>query len=553
MEHAGPGMRNIEGTLDGSAGRDESHTLHRGLSWKDAFWVTSGVPGGVLFTIGGVSATVGQPAWAIWVAAVLMGLIQSATYAEISGLFPHKSGGASVYGAMAWVRYSKLIAPVSVWCNWLAWSPMLALGTGLAASYMLTSLFAPGAAINTWQLTLLDLGFIKHGLSLRINATFLIATAFLLVTFRLQHGGASKAARTQRILGIASLAPLVIVGVVPFVTGDVPAAHLWPLMPLGHDAQGAVTAAVPGKWNGTGITMAFGAMFLAGWAAYGFETAVCYTREFRDPRRDTARAIFWSGLLCLFVMTLVPLAFQGVLGTAGMLDPKIVDGTGVGEAMARMVGGSGLVVNLLVIMLVLTILLIVMTSMMGSSRTLYQASADGWLPRYLSHVNEHGAPTRAMWTDLGFNLILLLMSDYMTVLAISNVCYMIFVFLNLQSGWIHRMDRPKAERPFRCPTWLLAAGALCGYLDLAFIGAGADLQGVGTMRNGLIAMLLIVPVFLYRHLWQDRGRFPTRMAQDMALQDEAHNTGIRRWLPYGALVLAVLVVWLSHYLAKPYF
>jgi amino acid transporter len=553
MEHAGPGMRNIEGTLDGSAGRDESHTLHRGLSWKDAFWVTSGVPGGVLFTIGGVSATVGQPAWAIWVAAVLMGLIQSATYAEISGLFPHKSGGASVYGAMAWVRYSKLIAPVSVWCNWLAWSPMLALGTGLAASYMLTSLFAPGAAINTWQLTLLDLGFIKHGLSLRINATFLIATAFLLVTFRLQHGGASKAARTQRILGIASLAPLVIVGVVPFVTGDVPAAHLWPLMPLGHDAQGAVTAAVPGKWNGTGITMAFGAMFLAGWAAYGFETAVCYTREFRDPRRDTARAIFWSGLLCLFVMTLVPLAFQGVLGTAGMLDPKIVDGTGVGEAMARMVGGSGLVVNLLVIMLVLTILLIVMTSMMGSSRTLYQASADGWLPRYLSHVNEHGAPTRAMWTDLGFNLILLLMSDYMTVLAISNVCYMIFVFLNLQSGWIHRMDRPKAERPFRCPTWLLAAGALCGYLDLAFIGAGADLQGVGTMRNGLIAMLLIVPVFLYRHLWQDRGRFPTRMAQDMALQDEAHNTGIRRWLAYGALVLAVLVVWLSHYLAKPYF
>jgi amino acid transporter len=553
MEHAGPGMRNIEGTLDGSAGRDESHTLHRGLNWKDAFWVTSGVPGGVLFTIGGVSATVGQPAWAIWVAAVLMGLIQSATYAEISGLFPHKSGGASVYGAMAWVRYSKLIAPVSVWCNWLAWSPMLALGTGLAASYMLTSLFAPGAAINTWQLTLLDLGFIKHGLSLRINATFLIAAAFLLVTFRLQHGGASKAARTQRILGIASLAPLVIVGVVPFVTGDVPAAHLWPLMPLGHDAQGAVTAAVPGKWNGSGITMAFGAMFLAGWAAYGFETAVCYTREFRDPRRDTARAIFWSGLLCLFVMTLVPLAFQGVLGTAGMLDPKIVDGTGVGEAMARMVGGSGLVVNLLVIMLVLTILLIVMTSMMGSSRTLYQASADGWLPRYLSHVNEHGAPTRAMWTDLGFNLILLLMSDYMTVLAISNVCYMIFVFLNLQSGWIHRMDRPKAERPFRCPTWLLAAGALCGYLDLAFIGAGADLQGIGTMRNGLIAMLLIVPVFLYRHLWQDRGRFPTRMAQDMALQDEAHNTGIRRWLPYGALVLAVLVVWLSHYLAKPYF
>ncbi len=56
--------------------------------------MTSGVPAGVLFTIGGVCATVGQPAWMIWIASIGIGLIQSATYAEISGLFPHKSGGA---------------------------------------------------------------------------------------------------------------------------------------------------------------------------------------------------------------------------------------------------------------------------------------------------------------------------------------------------------------------------------------------------------------------------------------------------------------------------
>jgi amino acid transporter len=188
---------------------------------------------------------------------------------------------------------------------------------------------------------------------------------------------------------------------------------------------------------------------------------------------------------------------------------------------------------------------------MGSSRTLYQASVDGWLPRYLSHVNEHGSPTRAMWTDLGFNLILLTMSDYMTVLSVSNVCYMIFVFLNLQSGWIHRMDRPKADRPFRCAWWLLLAGALCGYLDLAFIGAGADLQGEGTMRNGLIAMLLIVPVFFYRHFWQDRGRFPARMTHDM--EQGAALTPWRRVLTFGALALGVVVVWGSHRLAMPFY
>lgn len=535
----------IEATI---SHEERGHTLHRGLSWKDAFWVTSGVPAGVLFTIGGVCATVGQPAWAVWIAAITMGLIQSATYAEISGLFPHKSGGASVYGAIGWVRYGKLIAPVSVWCNWLAWSPMLALGCGLAASYALTSLFPADAAILHWQWTFADLGFVKPGLTLRVNATFVIATILLLITFKLQHSGASKAARTQRILGIASLTPLLIVGIVPFVTGDVPMSNLLPLLPLGHDAQGNLTAAAFGSWNGRGVVMALGAMFMAGWASYGFETAVCYTREFRDPRRDTAKAIFWSGALCLIVMTLVPMAFQGALGTAAMLDPRIGDGTGVAAAMARIVGGGAWVANAIVVMLMLSILLIVMTSMMGSSRTLYQASVDGWLPKYLSHVNEHGAPTRAMWTDLGFNLVLLLMSDYMTVLSISNVCYMLFVFLNLQSGWIHRMDRGQWQRPFRCPTWLLVLGSICGYANLVYVGAGADLQGAGTLRNGLIAMLLIVPVFVYRHYWQDRGRFPAQMQRDMELAVAARGM----WLnvaPYAALAAAALTIAASYYFA----
>jgi amino acid transporter len=93
-------------------------------------------------------------------------------------------------------------------------------------------------------------------------------------------------------------------------------------------------------------------------------------------------------------------------------------------------------------MLILALLLTIMTTMAGSSRTLYQGARDGWLPRYLSKANRHGAPTRAMWTDLVFNLVLLLMSDYVFVLASSTVCYMIFNFLNLNAGWLHRVDKP---------------------------------------------------------------------------------------------------------------
>ncbi len=121
------------------------------------------------------------------------------------------------------------------------------------------------------------------------------------------------------------------------------------------------------------------------------------------------------------------------------------------EALANMVGGGRVVTQILVILMILALFLAIMTAMAGSSRTLYQGSKDGWLPRYLSHVNENGAPTRAMWTDFAFNSFLLAIASdaagYFFVLAVSNVGYIIFNFLNLNAGWIHRIDSGHVERP----------------------------------------------------------------------------------------------------------
>ncbi len=553
------------GSAGGLAGGG-SNTLQRKIDWTGAFWVASGVPALVLFSIGAIAATVGKPSWLVWTLSISFGFIQAFTYAEIAGLFPHKSGGASVYGAVAWVRYSKFIAPISVWCNWFAWSPVLAIGSGLASGYILGALFPADAAINTWQITLMDLSFIKAGLLLRINSTFVLGTVILLGVFAVQHGGILRSARTTMILGITALIPLMLIALVPLLGGGLPTEHFSPMVPIAHDAAGNV---IDGEWNMAGITLMAGGLFIAAWSTYGFETAVCYTREFRDPKRDTFKAILFCGLLCIVVFTLVPLAFQGHLGLGkvvtaavlddagavvtpavydGMLAPDIYSGMGVASAMSQMVGGGEVVANVLVVMLVLAVLLSIMTSMSGSSRTLYQASADGWLPRYLSHVNEHGAPTRAMWTDLGFNLILLLLSDYVFVLAASNVGYIIFNFLNLNSGWIHRMDRPNWVRPFRAPTIVLAIGALLSFVNLILMGLGADIYGAGTLTAGLVFAALIVPVFLYRHYVQDKGIFPATMVEDMHMGDDdgAKRAGV---LPYLVLAAGVVVVIVANSMA----
>jgi amino acid transporter len=550
-----------------ASGESHSGSLQRRINWTGAFWVASGVPALVLFSVGAIAATVGKPAWLVWALSISFGFIQAFTYAEIAGLFPNKTGGASVYGAVAWVRYSKLVAPLSVWCNWFAWSPVLAIGSGLAAGYMLGALFPADAAINTWQITLVDLGGIKSGLQLRINATFVVGVAVLLAVFGIQNGGILRSARTTMVLGICALIPLMLIALVPLLTGDMPSSHFAPFAPLARNEAGLV---VDGSWNMQGITLMAGGLFIAAWSTYGFETAVCYTREFKDPKKDTFKAIFYSGLLCIVVFTLVPLAFQGHLGLgevvtppeldaqgnvvtpavySGMLAPDIYSGMGVASAMAKMVGGGAVLGNVLVVMLVLAVLLSIMTTMSGSARTLYQASVDGWLPKYLSRVNEHGAPTAAMWTNLGFNVILLMLSDYVFVLAASNVGYIIFNFLNLQSGWIHRLDRPDWDRPYRAPTVVLAIGAVLGFVNLALMGMGANVYGAGTLTAGLLFALLIVPVFVYRHYLQDGGVFPNAGDENMlAARGSAavKRAGIK---PYLALVAGVAVVLIAHRLA----
>jgi amino acid transporter len=187
--------------------------------------------------------------------------------------------------------------------------------------------------------------------------------------------------------------------------------------------------------------------------------------------------------------------------------------------------------------------------MAGSSRTLYQASIDGWLPRYLSKVNANGAPTGAMVTNLVFNLALLLLSDSVFIIGAANVGYLIFNFLNLNAGWIHRCDRPRQERPWRAPTWILAAGTVLSFVNLAFMGFGADTYGAGTLMTGLAFAALIVPVFVYRHWIQDKGAFPAQMAADLDMVDGERIIKRAGIWPYVVLVLGVLVVALTHHLA----
>ena len=555
----------------------ESGQLHRAINWQGAFWVASGVPALVLFSIGGLAGTTGTLAYVIWTLSMMMGFIQSFTYAEIAGLYPNKTGGASIYGATAWLPYSKFIGPLSVWCNWLGWSPVLSLGCSIAAAYMLNAIApipaytatspevvawiashagtapadavtavtaAATPALRSWSLFSQSLGPVSFSL----NATFFIGVVLMLVTFAIQHRGILGTANVQKYVGLLVIVPMLIVGVVPILTGQIHWANYGPLVPLA-----AAGASAPGAWNAPGWTLVLGGMFLAAWSTYGFETAVAYTSEFKNPGTDTFKAIFYSGLLCIVLYILVPFSFQGVLGLDGMLAGPIGDGSGVADAMAGMVGGGAMVHGLLVMMMVLALLLCIMTAMAGSSRTLYQGSVEGWLPRYLSQLNQHGSPTRAMWTDLVVNLFVLAIASadstsFFFILAVSNCGYIVFNFLNLNAGWIHRVDNGDMRRPWRAPTWLLGLGVVFAFLNMVFMGAGAKTWNPLALWAAVVGIALVVPLFLYRHYVQDGGRFPVHMLEDLGMPAGALSRKRAGMLPYLTLAAGVVVVIVSNWL-----
>ena len=556
-----------------------SGELVRALDWKGAFWVAAGVPPLVLFSIGGIGATTGKLAFLVWMISMTMGFLQSFTYAEMAGMFGNKSGGASIYGATAWLRYSKFIAPLSVWCNWFAWSPVLSLGCAIGAGYILNALFPipvfldaspevlawladPANAgktaadaiaalttaatpwIQSWELLQIQIPGLG---ALHFNSTFVIGALLMLVIFWIQHRGISQTASAQKWLAIIVLLPLLLVGLIPIFTGTISAANV----------SGLVPPTEGGAWSIGGWTLFLGGLYIAAWSTYGFETAVCYTRELKNPKTDTFKAIFFSGLLCIVFFFLIPFSFQGFYGVEGMTAPAVVSGLGVGEALADMVKGGTIVTQVLVILMILALFLAIMTAMAGSSRTLYQGSKDGWLPRYLTQVNEHGAPTRAMWTDLVFNLFLLaLASDatgYFYVLAISNVGYLIFNFLNLNAGWIHRIDSGHIARPWKAPTWLIGLNTILAFVNALFLGAGAKVWGYNTaLWAGLVFAALILPVFYFRHYIQDGGKFPVGSLEELGLKEGDMGERKAGFLPYLALIAgAAVVLWANWFFQLP--
>ena len=410
--------------------------------------VTAGVPVLVLVSLGPVAELAGTASVLVWAASALMGFFMALVFAELAVAFPRHTGGIGVLAARVWAPRSRLLSMAGQWGYWFGWSPALAINGVLLGGY-LRATFA--ASAPEW-------------------VTIVFAAGVLALSVTINHYGMLRGARVQ-----AALAMIVATGILALLAvaafgGRFRWSNITPLQP-------------PSGWSSTaGVVAVAGALFIAGWSAYGAELALSYGTEYRNGPRDAADSAVVIAFLGIIAYTGVPLVVVGVLGDGATQGDPVA----ALSAVLRDAGGSA--APLVVALLMTALLLCLNTVMIGSSRTLYQMSRDGSAWGFLGRLNRHGVPANALRFDLAVNVVLLVavlaVSGGRTagvpiaLLAAANVGYFTSICLALVAGWLYVRARPRAHRgPLRLRPVLMRVGVVLAVVNAVLLAAAGFAWG----------------------------------------------------------------------------
>ena len=465
--------------------------LQRTVSWKDGMFVALGVP---LLILPGLY-DVGSMIWALciftWTVGVLQGFVQNIAYAEMVTTFPQATGipgcaqavfqsGEVAPGA---IDKSKFIGAFASWCYWFAWTPVVYIFSGLIVEY-LTVMF---------ELNLSD--WANVGLSMAVIIVVVVGM-FLLSIRGLEGGG-----KIAMILAIVSLIPIIIIlvgDIGDFQFSNITDAWHFPVYDFDLTERSTLLS----------VVLILGCFGLGQWSACAWETAAIYGPEYKDPGKDTPKALFSCGLICLALYFLVPFLMYGEIGQAGL------EGAGYHSlhpiAIAAFGDAGGMIA---LVVLIIAMILIIQTGYLGSSRALYSMSTEGNLPAWFGKLNDKGMPVNAMIFVSCFNTLLMFVlsvlpilgadTSVMTVLSASAMGYSIANFVALAAFVKSRRD-PRFKdlpRPFKAPGFYTYVGMIMCCLQLVLLSCLVYWSYVASGNSPISAILGGVILMLFIPIW----------------------------------------------------
>jgi amino acid transporter len=275
-------------TAASSAGAttDSGREFKRNLTWRDGFLLALVIPMSG-FTLAGyeIGAIGAWGALAVWVGGSIIALLQNFIYAELAGMFPGKPGGISLYASEIWSRYFAPLGGIFGWGYWAGWSLTLAV-VSLVIGDLVQAQWFPHV---TSTVTILG----NH-----VGLPTYIAAAVVVAVYLLNISGLRPVVNTNLVIGAALLVLAGVCVIGPVVLGQLS----FPLhFSAGHGAWRIV------------VTL-FTWAFVANWTAYGTELPATFTPEYRDPKRDTAKALSSSAIMMVVVVALSTTILPAAVG-----------------------------------------------------------------------------------------------------------------------------------------------------------------------------------------------------------------------------------------------
>ena len=280
----------------------------------------------------------------VWVIAGAMAIVIALCFAQCASLLP-KVGGPYAYAKEAWGQFSGFIVGWSLWlAEWVS-------------------------------LAVFPLAFVEY-LSVYVKLSpipqILVEGAFVLFLIASNIFGVKSAGRTNDVLTLVKLAPLILfivvsVGFVIFHPA-VAASHFSPLLPSGL--------------GGFGL-----ALVLIFWAYAGFEISTIPAEEIKDAKKTIPRAIV-LGLAIVTVFYLVTnVLLFGVTPSAVLALSKTPLTTATGTALSWNRSALNVGVAIVGVGALVSVAGSDESGMIGTSRLGYALAADGLFPSVFAKIH----------------------------------------------------------------------------------------------------------------------------------------------------------------------
>ena len=376
----------------------------------------------------------------LWLAGGLYTLLGAVCLAELGTAVP-QAGGYYVYARRAfgnWVGFGV------GWTDWLTYGTVLAyVSIGLAE---FLGVLLPALA-----------GWVRP-----------VAVVTLLAMVALQWVGLEVSARFQEWTTAVKFLAFLALVVAALARGSA-------------GAQGLTTPADARGLTFTGVILALQAIVIA---YGGWQSALYFTEEDRDPARHLPRAMVGGVVSVIAVYLLVNLALLAVLPIAELAKSTLPGA----DAAAVMAGERGK--QIITVLSVISLLPLLNAILMIGTRILYAMGRDGLVSPRTASVNPGGTPDVATLVTTGAAVVLIASGTFQKLIALASVflaanycvCCLALVAL--------RRREPGLARPFRAwgYPWTAAVVVVGAVVFLAGVlvnDTASALKAIGLLALGL--------------------------------------------------------------------